>query len=136
MSVNKVMLIGFVGSQPEIKYGENNSKISTFRLAVSEKFTDRNGERKEVTEWVSVVAFGKPADVIEKYVNSGSQIYVEGKIRTRQYTGRDGAKINSTGVLAENVQLLGSKPEKPKAEKPAPKTEDLPIDIEDQGLPF
>ena len=118
MSLNKVMLIGNVGSDPEVRYLENNPqnpgnnvKVATVRLATTERYRDRNGEQRENTEWHTVVLWRNNADVAEKYVHKGSQIYIEGKLRTRQWTDQTGAKRYTTEVVADTLQLLGKRPE-------------------------
>ena len=118
MSLNKVMLIGNVGSDPEVRYLENNpqnpqnnAKVATLRLATTERYRDRNGELRENTEWHNVVVWRNQADVVERFVHKGSQIYVEGKLRTRQWTDQTGAKRYTTEVVADTVQLLGKRPE-------------------------
>lgn len=118
MSLNKVMLIGNVGNDPEIRYLENNPqnagsnpKVASFRLATTERFRDRGGELRENTEWHSIVAWRNNADIAEKYIHKGSQIYVEGRIRTRQWTDQTGAKRYTTEINADTIQLLGKRPE-------------------------
>ena len=118
MSLNKVMLIGNVGSDPEVRYLENNPqnpgnnvKVATVRLATTERYRDRNGEQRENTEWHTVVLWRNNADVAEKYVHKGSQIYIEGKLRTRQWTDQTGNKRYTTEVVADTLQLLGKRPE-------------------------
>ena len=118
MSLNKVMLIGNVGSDPEVRYLENNpqnpgnnEKVATVRLATTERYRDRNGEQRENTEWHTVVLWRNNADVAEKYVHKGSQIYIEGKLRTRQWTDQTGNKRYTTEVVADTLQLLGKRPE-------------------------
>lgn len=116
MSLNKVMLIGNVGSDPEVRYLENNPqnpgnnvKVATIRLATTERYRDRNGELRENTEWHSVVLWRNNADVAEKFVHKGSQIYIEGKLRTRQWTDQSGNKRYTTEVVADTLQLLGKR---------------------------
>ena len=118
MSLNKVMLIGNVGADPEVRYLESNPqapgntvKVATVRLATTERYRDRNGEPRENTEWHSVVLWRGNADVAEKYIHKGSQIYVEGKLRTRQWTDQTGAKRYTTEVVADTLQLLGKRAE-------------------------
>ena len=118
MSLNKVMLIGNVGSDPEVRYLENNPqnpgnnvKVATVRLATTERYRDRNGEQRENTEWHTVVLWRNNADVAEKFVHKGSQIYIEGKLRTRQWTDQTGNKRYTTEVVADTLQLLGKRPE-------------------------
>ena len=126
MALNKVMLIGNVGNDPEIRYLDSNpqspqgsAKVASFRLATTERYRDRNGETRENTEWHSIVAWRSNADLVEKFVHKGSQIYIEGKLRTRQWTDQTGNKRFTTEVQADNIQLLGKRPDAPQGQ-PAP----------------
>lgn len=119
MALNKVMLIGNVGNDPEIRYldsnpqgPQGNAKVASFRLATTERYRDRNGETRENTEWHNIVAWRSNADVIEKFVHRGSQIYVEGKLRTRKWTDRDGKDRYTTEIQVDNLQLLGKRPDR------------------------
>ncbi len=112
MSLNKVMLIGNVGKDPEVRYLEGNSKVATFRLATSEKYRDRDGNIREITEWHSVVTWRATADLVEKYVRKGTQLYVEGRLRTRTWSDKSGNSRTSTEIISENLQLLGRAPER------------------------
>ena len=112
--INKVILIGNVGQDPEIRYtgdATNGAKVATIRLATTERFRDRSGNLQEHTEWHSVVVWRNTADVVEKYVKKGSQIYVEGRIRTRSWDDQNGNKRYATEIMADTLQLLGRKPE-------------------------
>ena len=118
MSLNKVMLIGNVGNDPEVRYLESNpqnpaanAKVASFRLATTERYRDRSGELRENTEWHSIVVWRNNADVVEKYVHKGSQLYIEGKLRTRQWTDQTGNKRYTTEVVADSLQLLGKRPD-------------------------
>ena len=118
MSLNKVMLIGNVGNDPEVRYLESNpqnpsanAKVASFRLATTERYRDRNGELRENTEWHSIVVWRNNADVVEKFVHKGSQVYIEGKLRTRQWTDQTGNKRYTTEVVADTLQLLGKRPD-------------------------
>ena len=118
MSLNKVMLIGNVGNDPEVRYLESNpqnpsanAKVASFRLATTERYRDRGGELRENTEWHSIVVWRNNADVVEKYVHKGSQVYIEGKLRTRQWTDQTGNKRYTTEVVADSLQLLGKRPD-------------------------
>ena len=123
MALNKVMLIGNVGNDPEIRYldsnpqgPQGNAKVASFRLATTERFRDRNGETRENTEWHNIVAWRSSADLVEKFVHKGSQIYVEGKLRTRQWTDQSGNKRYTTEINADNIQLLGKRPDAPQGQ--------------------
>ena len=113
MSLNKVMLIGNVGRDPNVRYLEGNNagnqgrKVATFTLATSERYRDRNGETRENTEWHNIVAWGQPADVCERFVRKGTQLYIEGKLRTRKYTDAQGAEKYTTEINVDTLQLLG-----------------------------
>ena len=118
MSLNKVMLIGNVGNDPEVRYLESNpqnpqanAKVASFRLATTERYRDRSGELRENTEWHSIVVWRNNADVVEKFVHKGSQVYIEGKLRTRQWTDQTGNKRYTTEVVADTLQLLGKRPD-------------------------
>ena len=106
------MLIGNVGRDPEIRYLEGNSqgggtKVATFTLATTERYRDRNGELRENTEWHNIVAWRQTADVVERFVKKGTQLYIEGRLRTRSYTDQQGIKKYTTEINADNLQLLG-----------------------------
>ena len=127
MSLNKVMLIGNVGNDPEVRYLESNPqnpaanvKVASFRLATTERFKDRSGELRENTEWHSITVWRNNADVVEKFVHKGSQVYIEGKLRTRQWTDQTGAKRYTTEVVADTLQLLGKRPDSENPGQPQP----------------
>lgn len=108
--VNKVILIGNLGKDPEVRAFENN-KVANFPLATSENRKNRTtGERTTITEWHNIVVWGAPAEIAEKYLKKGSQVYIEGKLRTRSWDGNDGSKKYITEVLADTFTMLGGKP--------------------------
>ncbi len=113
MSLNKVMLIGNVGKDPEVRYIDAQSgqgrKVAQFTLATTERYRDRSGEMRENTEWHNIVVWGPQADVVEKYVKKGTQLYIEGRIRTRSWNDQSGNKRYTTEINADNLQLLGRK---------------------------
>lgn len=114
MSLNKAMLIGNVGKDPEVRYLDGQSaKVATFTLATTERYRDRNGEVRENTEWHNIVAWRSTADVVEKYVKKGTQLYIEGRIRTRSWDDQTGNKRYTTEIIADNLQLLGKKADNP-----------------------
>lgn len=108
-SINQVILLGNVGKDPNVRYLENQSKVATFSLATTEYYKDRDGNRKENTEWHNIVAFGIYATTIENYVHKGSQIAVMGKLSTREYLDQGGQRKWVTEVLVNNLQLCGSR---------------------------
>lgn len=112
MSVNKVILVGNAGKDPEVRYLEKNVAVANFTLATTERgYTMQNGTQvPERTEWHNIVAWRGLAEICEKYVRKGSQLYIEGKIQTRSWE-KDGIKRYTTEIYAESIQLLGRKPE-------------------------
>lgn len=111
-SLNRVLLIGNVGKDPEIKTFASGNKVASITLATTERYKDRNGEQKEETEWHSVQAFGKLADVVERFVHKGSLLYLDGKIRTRSYEA-DGRTMYRTEILADHIQMLDRRENRP-----------------------
>ena len=114
-SLNKVMLIGNVGRDPEVRDFEGGLRRASFTLATTEQFRDR-----EQTEWHNIIAWRQLADLADKYIRKGSQIYVEGRITTRSWDGNDGTKRYTTEIVANTIQLLGRRGEGASAEAPAP----------------
>ena len=117
------MLIGHVGRDPEVRYLDGNSgqaKVATFTLATTERYRDRNGETRENTEWHNIVAWRNTADVVERFVKKGTQVYIEGRIRTRSWDDQTGNKRYTTEIIADTLQLLGKKTENPGGQGAAP----------------
>lgn len=139
MSVNKVILIGNVGKDPEVR-DANGTAVASLTLATSEKFKGRDGQTKETTEWHRVVLWDRLAGVVEQYVTKGSQIYIEGKLTTRKFTDRDGNEKYITEIRAERLQLLGGKSEsRPEPrQQPRQQTRQQPREeaFEDEEIPF
>ncbi|MDR0559609.1 MAG: single-stranded DNA-binding protein [Prevotellaceae bacterium] len=111
MSYNKVILIGNVGRDPEIRYLDNGAPLVTLSVATTERIKDHNGAIRENTEWHNVVFWRNLAETVDKYVKKGSQIFIEGKLRTRMYEDKTGKKNYVTEIVAENVRLLGVRKE-------------------------
>lgn len=108
--VNKVILVGRVGDDPEIKTTANGVKTARLRLATSERYNDaQSGERREFTEWHTITLWRGLADVADKYVRKGSQLYIEGRLRTREWLDKSQVKHYTTEILADNMQMLGGK---------------------------
>lgn len=105
--INKAILIGNLGADPEMKYTASGTPLCTFRLATSETFNDRDGNQQERTEWHRVVAWGKLGEICGKYLSKGRQVYIEGSIRTRSWDDQDGNKRYMTEINARDVQFLG-----------------------------
>lgn len=108
--INKVILVGNVGGDPEVRTTESGVKVARIRLATSERYTDKqSGESKELTEWHTITLWRGLADIVDRYVHKGSQLYIEGRLRTREWTDTNNIKRYTTEILADNMQLLGSR---------------------------
>lgn len=120
MSINKVILLGNCGKQPEVRES-NGSKFATFSLATSEKgYTTKDGRQiPDRTEWHNIVANGRVVEVIERYVAQGTKLYIEGKLRTRKYTDRNNVERYTTEVMLDVLELLGGKPQQEPAAAPS-----------------
>ena len=105
--INKVILIGTCGADPETRYGANGNAITTLRLATNESWTDKaTGEKQERTEWHRVKLFGRTAEIASEYLRKGKSVYIEGKLRTEKYTDKDGIERYSTDIIGDELQLL------------------------------
>lgn len=112
--VNKVILVGNLGKDPEIRYTQNGAAICNLTLATSETWKDKNtGEQRESTEWHKVVAFQRLAEIMGEYLKKGSKVYVEGKLQTRKWQDQQGHDRYTTEVVADNMQMLDAKGERP-----------------------
>jgi single-strand DNA-binding protein len=109
MSFNKVILIGNVGKDPEVRHLETGIAVASFTLATTERYKNRNGELQDQTEWHNIVCWRNLAELSEKYIKKGGQIFVEGKIRTRSWADQTGAKRYTTEIVADNIRLLDRK---------------------------
>jgi single-strand DNA-binding protein len=107
MSVNKVILVGNLGKDPEVRYTQTGSAVANFSIATSEQWNDRDGKRQERTEWHNIVVWGKQAESCGQYLAKGRQVYVEGSIRTRSYDDKTGTKRYVTEIVAQRIQFLG-----------------------------
>lgn len=106
-SVNKVILIGNLGRDPEVRYTQNGTAVANFTLATNEVWNDKAGERQERTEWHRIVVWGKQAEIAREHLAKGKQVYVEGSIQTRQWDDREGNKRTTTEIKAQRVVMLG-----------------------------
>ena len=109
--LNKVMLIGNLGRDPEVRSIPSGQQVATFTLATNRRWTDKAGQRQEQTEWHQIVCWGKSAEIAAQYLTKGKQIFVEGRLQTRSYDDKDGKKVWTTEVVAEDVILLGGRGE-------------------------
>ena len=108
-SVNKVILIGNLGRDPETRYTTGGDAVTNLRLATTETWKDKSGEKQEKTEWHTVVLFGRLAEIAGEYLKKGRSVYIEGRLQTRKYTDKEGVEKYSTEVVGDRMQLLGSR---------------------------
>ncbi len=108
-SLKKVMLIGNLGRDPDIRYTPDGAQVASFSLATTDFWTDKNGVRQQATEWHNIVAWSRLAELSKRFLAKGKQVYVEGRIRTREWTDRDGNKRRTTEIIASNMVRLGSR---------------------------
>lgn len=111
-SVNKVMVLGNMGRDPEIRYTQGGDAIANLSIATSEKWKDKSGEQHERTEWSRVVLFGRQAEVAGEYLKKGSTVWIEGRLQTRKYTDKDGVERYTTEIVADRMQMIGSRRER------------------------
>ena len=110
MAINKAILVGNLGKDPELRYTASGQAVATFSLATTEKFKNKAGEQQERTEWHNIVAWGPLAEICGKYLVKGKQIYAEGRIQSRSYDDRDGNKRYITEIVISDMQMLGGRP--------------------------
>ena len=108
-NLNKVMLIGRLGQDPEIRYTQSGSAVANFSIATNEFWTDKQGEKKEKTDWHNIVAWSKQADLVQSYLKKGSQVYIEGKIQNNDWEDQEGKKHYKTEIVVTSIQFLDSK---------------------------
>src|ERR1041385_3299211 len=109
MSVNKVILVGRLGRDPETRYTGGGQAVANFSVATDETYKDRAGERQKRTEWHRIVVWGKQAEIAQQYLRKGSLLYLEGRIQTRQWDDREGQKRTSTEIVVTNFRMLGGR---------------------------
>jgi single-strand DNA-binding protein len=105
--INKVILVGNLGNDPEVRYSQSGSAITTISVATSESWKDKNGEQQERTEWHRVKFFGRLAEIAGEYLKKGRQVYIEGSLRTEKYTDKSGVEKYATDIIANEMQMLG-----------------------------
>ncbi|NUF09826.1 single-stranded DNA-binding protein [Snodgrassella sp. ESL0324] len=155
MSVNKVILVGRLGRDPETRYMPNGDAITNFSLATDEQWRDRNGERQTRAEWHNVSLYGKLGEVANQYLRKGSQVFIEGKIQSRKYTGNDGIERTAYNIIGNEMRMLGNRndgfdsgnnnaapptsnppPAAPRRQPPQHESTTAPIDDIDDDIPF
>lgn len=131
--VNKVILIGRLGADPEVKYLSSGTTVANFRIATSETRTNRSGEKTTTTEWHRIVAFGRLAEICGEYLNKGKQVYIEGRLRTRSWEDKDGNRKSTTEIVASQMKMLGA-PGAPGAPAEVSASE-KEVDIDQEAIP-
>jgi len=126
-SVNKVILVGNLGRDPEVRYAQSGTAVANFSVATNEAWNNREGKREERTEWHRVVVFGKLADICGQYLTKGKQVYIEGRLQTRNWEDREGNKRSTTEIVASNMVMLG------RGDSPASGSFAPPIEDDPQG---
>lgn len=131
--INKVILIGNLGNDPEIKYLPSGGAVANISIATNKKWKDKDGNQQEHTEWHRCVAFNRTAEIVGEYLRKGSQVYVEGELRTRKWKDKDGVEKYTTEVMVSSLQMLGSKEPSPIMDKIVTQA-DKPIQQDEQFL--
>ena len=141
-SINKVILVGNLGRDPEVRYTQNGNAVANINLATNEVWNDKSGQRQERTEWHRIVVWGKQAEIAKEYLSKGRQIYVEGSLQTRQWEDKDGQKRYTTEIRCQRFVMLGGRGGEGRSESvggsaPAPEPE-MPPDMSysDEDIPF
>jgi single-strand DNA-binding protein len=136
--LNKVMIIGRLGTDPETRYMPNGKAVTNFSVATSERWK-KDGEKQERTEWHNVVAFEKLAEICAEYLRKGSQVYIEGSLKTRKWQDKEGKDRYTTEIVASQMQMLGSRPQQDRSESPSPQSSETATaaaDSFDDDIPF
>lgn len=136
-SVNKVIIVGALGRDPEIRYMPNGDAACNLSVATSESWKDKSGEKQERTEWHRISMFGKLAEIAGQYLAKGSSVYLEGKLQTRKWTDKDGVDKYTTEIIADRMQMLGGKESRQERQESQPSRQQRPpADDFDDSIPF
>lgn len=133
--VNKVILVGNLGRDPEVRYTKSGQAVASFSLATSEKWKGKDGNDEENTEWHRIVAWGKLGEIFGEYLEKGKQVYIEGKLQTREWDDKDGNKRSTTEIVAHNMTMLGQQSPGGQGERNDPQHEGAG-DFEGDDIPF
>ncbi len=136
--VNKAILVGRLGADPEVRYTNSGTAVANFNMATSVNFTDKNGEKTEKTEWHRIVAFGRLGEICGEYLSKGKQVYIEGRLQTREWEDRDGNKKRTTEIVAGTMQMLGAASDKVRGDvsNEPPPVSDIPNIGTEDDVPF
>ena len=132
--LNKVMIIGNLGREPELRYTPSGRPVATFSVAVSRSWKSSNGEHRSETEWFKIVAWGKLAEICKEYLHKGQQVYIEGRLQTRQWEDKEGQQRTTVELIANEMTMLGERREKSQNEDNA--SEDVPPVVDEDEFPF
>lgn len=141
-SVNKVILVGRLGKDPEVKYTQGGTPVARFSLATDETWKDQSGERQQRTEWHNIIAWRKLAEICGQYLNKGRLVYIEGKLQTRSWEDKEGNKRYTTEIVADNMVMLSSKSDDTRTERSASaaaaasNSSSIEPQITDDDIPF
>jgi len=138
-SVNKVIVLGNLGKDPEVRYLPNGDPVCNFSIATTEKWKDKSGEKQEKTEWHRITFFGRLAEIAGEYLKKGSPVYVEGSLQTRKYTDKDGVERYVTEIKGYSMQLLGGRPDGERSQRSEPASKPAPAKQQqefDDDIPF
>ncbi len=137
-SVNKAILVGRLGKDPEVKYTQGGTAVARFSLATDEVWKDQSGEKQQKTEWHNIVAWNKLAEICGQYLAKGRLVYIEGRLQTRSWEDKEGNKRTTTEIRADNMVMLGGKSDEGRAEKSSSTSTENPADpeITDSDVPF
>jgi single-strand DNA-binding protein len=125
--LNKVMIIGNLGRDPEMRYTPSGRPVTTFSVAANRQYTNAEGEKQTETEWFNVVAWGKLAEICNQYLAKGRQVYIEGRLQTRQWEDAQGTRHTSVEIVANEMIMLGSRPSEDETESEAPEEDEFPF---------
>ena len=135
--INKVILIGKLGRDPELRYTASGKAVAKFSIATSEQWTDKEGGKEERTEWHRIIAWGRLGEICGEYLRKGRQVYIEGRLQTRQWDDKEGNKRYTTEIVAQTMQMLGTAGKAGAASTPDEKfPSEEPISIPEDDIPF
>lgn len=134
--LNKVILIGRLGRDPETRSMPNGDAVCNFSVATSEKYTDKNGQRQEATEWHNVTMYRKLAEIAGKYLTKGSQVYLEGKIQSRKYTDKNGVERTAYDIIANEMKMLGGNSQATQEQPKRQQATAAPVEDISDDVPF
>ena len=134
--LNKVILIGRLGREPELRFMPNGEAVCNFPVATSESWKDKNGQRQEATEWHNVTMYRKLAEIAGQYLTKGSQVYLEGKIQSRKYQDKDGIERTAYDIIANEMKMLGGNSQATQEQPKRQQAQAAPVEDVDDDLPF